>query len=199
MAEITLPSGDLSNVQIELDQNYQVNRSVWTGRKRASGLPGAQKWYASADVEGVATEFDERPWRRFLLACKGPLNWFRFPISCSQRTGSNPTVRTGATAGEALPLQGLPVSQTVLYAGQYMTVPLPSGHHRLVMLMQDLITNSSGQATASFLPALNEVPTTGAIVETIAPYLAASLTEARQGWQNRAGVTAFTLTVEENL
>lgn len=197
MAEIPLPSGDLEDVQIELDQNFQVNRSAWTGRRRVSGMPGAQRWYASAIVPNIATEDEERPWRLFLLKLRGPVHKFRFPVACSQRSGANPTVRSGATPFTTLPLQGLPASVTVLRGGQFMTVPLPSGHHRLVMLTEDLVSNASGQATATFVPELMETPATGATVETIAPYLHASLIDPRQGWKLSNGVSAFTITAEE--
>lgn len=197
MAEIPFPSGDLQDVQIELDQNYQVNRSEWTGRRRGSQMPGAQKWYGSASVFGIATEDDERPWRLFKIAMRGPVNWTRFPIACSQHAGPNPTVRAGASALTTLPLSGLPASRTVLKAGQYMTVPLPSGRWRLVMLMADLVSNGSGQGTATFIPELGEIPTTGATVETINPFLMASFVDSRQGWKVSDGVTDMPLAFEE--
>ncbi|BAK66894.1 hypothetical protein SLG_22190 [Sphingobium sp. SYK-6] len=199
MAEITMPAGDLEDVEIELDQNFQVNRSAWTGRRRVTGMPGVQKWYASATVPDIATEEDERPWRLFLLSLRGPLNWFRFPVACSQRAGSNPTVRAGGGPFTSLPLEGLPNSATVLKGGQYMTVPLPSGRHRLVMLTADLVTNGSGQGTATFVPELTETPTTGAIVETINPFLMAALTDSRQGWKLSNGVSVFQIVAEEAL
>lgn len=199
MAEITMPAGDLEDVEIELDQNFQVNRSAWTGRRRVSGMPGVQKWYASAVVPHIATEDEERPWRLFLLSLRGPIHWFRFPVACSQRTGSNPTVRSGAGPLTTIPLQGLPASTVVLKGGQFMTVPLPSGRHRLVMLTADLATNSSGQGTATFVPELTETPTAGATVETINPFLMAALMESRQGWRLNNGVSVFQLNVEEAL
>lgn len=199
MAEITMPPGDLEDVEIELDQNFQVNRSAWTGRRRVSGMPGAQKWYARATVPYIATEDDERPWRAFLLSLRGPVHWFRFPVACSQRTGTNPQVRSGSTPFTTIPLDGLPNSATVLKAGQFMTVPLPSGRHRLVMLTADLVTNSSGEGTATFVPELMEAPAENATVETINPFLMAALMDSRQGWSLRSGVSTFSLDVEEAL
>lgn len=199
MAEIPMPAGDLEDVEIELDQNFQVNRSAWTGRRRVSGMPGVQKWYASATVPGIATEEDERPWRVFKIAMRGPVNWARLKVACSQRTGANPTVRAGADPFTTLPLEGLPANVTALKAGQYMTVPLPSGRHRLVMLMADLVTNGSGQATATFVPELTGTPAEGAIVETIDPYMAVAFMDSRQGWKVSNGVTDMPLVFEEAL
>lgn len=199
MAEIPMPAGDLEDVEIELDQNFQVNRSAWTGRRRVSGMPGVQKWYASATVPGIATEEDERPWRVFKIAMRGPVNWARLKVACSQRTGANPTVRAGANPFTTLPLQGLPANATVLKAGQYITVPLPSGRHRLAMLMADLLTNGSGQGTATFLPELTETPAIGTTVETIDPYMAVAFVDARQGWKLSDGITDMPLVFEEAL
>lgn len=198
MAEIPMPTGDLEDVQIELDQNFQVNRSAWTGRRRVSGMPGAQKWYASAEID-LATEDEERPWRLFLLKLRGPVHRFRFPVACSQRAGANPTVRAGATDFTTLPLQGLPASATVLRGGQYLTVPLPSGHHRLVMLTEDLVSSPAGLGTATFVPELTEVPAEGTSVETVAPYMHAALIDPRQGWKISNGVSVFAISAEEAL
>ena len=199
MAEIPMPPGDLEDVQIELDQNFQVNRSIWTGSRRVSGMPGTQKWYASAVVPDISTEEQERPWRAFLLSLRGPVHRFRFPVACNQRAGSNPTVRIGATPFSTLPLQGLPANVTALSAGQFMTVPLPSGHHRLVMLTAPLVTNGQGLATATFVPELTGSPAAGTMVETINPYLHAALLSPRQGWKTNGGVSAFTIDAEEAL
>ena len=198
MAEIIMPAGDLEDVEIELDQNFQVNRSAWTGRRRVSGMPGAQKWFASATVPGIATENEERPWRLFLLSLRGPIHWFRFPVACSQREGTNPTVRTGPGPLTTLPLEGLPVSASaILKGGQFMTIPLPSGRHRLVMLTADLNSNGSGHGTATFVPELTETPTVGATVETIDPWLPAALMDGRQGWKLSNGVSVFQINAEE--
>ncbi|GLI99115.1 hypothetical protein [Sphingobium sp. BS19] len=199
MALITLPSQDFEKLTVELDQNFQVNRSEWTGRRRITGMPGLQKWYVSASIPALTTEMEERPWRAFFAAARGPVNSFAIQVACSQRTGSNPTVRAGATAGNTLPVAGMPASATVLQAGQYLTAILPSGRWRLLLLTADLTSNSSGLGTASFEPALTEIPATGSSVETIDPFIVCSLLEGRQGWTVDNGVTAITIAAEEAL
>lgn len=198
MVTISVPAGaDCSDVEWSLDTPAQVNRSAWSGARKVIGLPGAERWFATSALTPVSTETDERPLRAFILACRGPANTFRLPAACSQRSGTNPTVRTGANAGRTLPLQGLPPSTTVLVAGQFMTVPLPSGHERLVCLTADLASNGAGQGTATFSPMLGEVPTAGATVETIAPWALMALTNSRQGWKTEGGQTAFMIEAEE--
>lgn len=199
MAELTIPDTDFEDdLSIDLDQNYQVNRSAWTGRRRGTALPGAQRWFVSA-TRVFSTEDEERPWRAFLLGLKGPINKFRWPIACSQRVGSNPVVGSSPGNGFTLPLSGLPASVTVLEAGRFMTVPLPSGHHRAVMLTANLVSNGSGIGTATFVPNLNEVPTVGATVETIAPYIMAALIDPRQGITGANGTSSLKLDAEEAL
>lgn len=80
MAEIIMPTGDLEDVEIELDQNFQVNRSAWTGRRRVSGMRGRR----NGTVPHIATEDEERPWRLFLLSLRGPVHWFRFLVGAGK-------------------------------------------------------------------------------------------------------------------
>lgn len=171
MAEIAVPDQALIiEKQWQLDVPAQANKSAWTGRTKITGLPGAETWALKARVRLRSSLASQRPWRAFAIALRGVQNTFRVRAACNQRTGSNPTVAAGATNGYSAPLSGLPVSATVLRAGDFMTFALPSGHFRLVCLKADLISNASGVATASFEPALGEVPATGSTVETINPF-----------------------------
>lgn len=198
MAEITVPDQHLIiDKQWELDQPAQVNRSAWTRRAKIVGLPGAAIWTVKARIRIRTRESAKRPWRAFLLSLRGPVNTFKLWAACSQRTGSNPTVAAGAAIGWTLPLAGLPVSQTVLKAGQFMTVTLPSGFKALVCLNADLVSNGSGNATASFEPALNEVATVGATVETINPFALMRLTASGQGWSEEGGFQSMAFEAEE--
>lgn len=198
MAEITVPDQHLIvDKEWILDQPAQVNRSAWTGRAKIVGMPGASLWTVKASIRIRTKESAKRPWRAFLLSLRGPVNTFKLYAACSQRTGSNPTVAAGAAIGWTLPLTGLPVSQTVLKAGQFMTVTLPSGFKALVCLNADLVSNGSGTATASFEPALNEIAANGAAVETINPYCLMRLRSIAQGWSEAGGVQSMTFEAEE--
>ena len=63
-----------------------------------------------------------------------------------------------------------------------MTVPLPSGAYRVVCLTADLTSDGSGNATAAFVPALGEIPTLAATVETKDPFLPLALVNPEQGF-----------------
>lgn len=198
MTEITVPDQHLIvNKEWTLDQPAQVNRSAWTGRAKIVGMPGASLWSVKANIRLRARESEKRPWRAFLLSLRGPVNTFKLYAACSQRTGSNPTVSTGAAIGWTLPVTGLPFSQTVLVTGQFMTVSLPSGAKALVCLTSDLVSNGSGAATATFEPALPEAAANGATIETINPYCLMRLTATSQGWSEEGGMQSMAIEAEE--
>jgi hypothetical protein len=199
MAEIIVP--DPSALRLDGLRKLspsQRNRSIWTGASKSIGLPGAEMWLGSVSVPDIATELQERAWRAFLFALEGPQNWFRVPLPCNQHSGNRPTVAAGANAGYSLPLTGMTPGATILRAGQFMTVPLPSGRFRAVCLSADLVANGSGNATASFRPALTETPTLGATVETLNPFVPMSPVEDELGIVWNEGVGSFAFGVEEN-
>lgn len=200
MSEIALPNrDDLLLDGLKLRSPAQVNRSVWSGRRKVIGLAGTEVWTGQATIDLLTTEEEERPWRAWLFGLDGPVNWFRWVLPCNQHIGPKPTVDTGASDGYTLPLTGGQPNARILRAGQYMTVPLPSGHARAVCLTADLRFNSSGKATAAFKPAMNETPTLGATVETVDPYIPMSLVEDEQGFSLNNGVSGASFDVEEAL
>jgi hypothetical protein len=97
--------------------------------------------------------------------------------------------RAGPSDGYALPLTGLSASTTILKAGQFMTVPLPSGaRSRRLSDFRSCLSDGSGNATAAFVPALGEIPTLAATVETKDPFLPLSLVNPEQGFGYDGGV-----------
>lgn len=198
MAEIIVPApGELLLTNLDLDSPTQVNRSRWSGRRKVLGLPGAEVWHGMAAIADIATEEEERPWRGFLFGLRGPANWFRWPLPCNRHIGPKPTVGAGAGDGYTLPLIGMQSNATILRAGQFMTVPLPSGHHRAVCLVAPLKADAGGNATATFSPALNEVPTAGATVETAYPFIPMAPAEARLGFALDNAISGTSFPVEE--
>jgi hypothetical protein len=182
---------------IAVDVPALANRSIITSYRQVVAQPGAERWYLSAIIDPLVTENDEKAWRAFLFGLRGIRNYFHYRVACQTHSGSRPTVDTGATNGYSIPLTGMTPSTTILKAGDYMTVPLPSGHRRLVMLLLDLVTNSAGKATATLNVALNEVPAAGGLVETLAPFVPVSSTERRMGISYNNSVGNISLTLEE--
>ena len=179
----------------------QVNRSGWTGRRKVVGLPGAAMWTLTAEFSTRVGQDRAKPWRGFFAALHGPVNAFPV-IACEgqQTIAGNPAVRSGSGNATTVPLQGLPANQTVLVAGDFMTVSLPSGHKRLVCLTAPLVTNGQGQGTATFAPELGEIPAAGAAVEIQWPYGLMALTSDPPGWDVGVGQQyQFAITAEEAL
>jgi hypothetical protein len=200
MSEITVPDAEaLILHRLTLNAPAQVNRSRWTGRRKVVGLAGCETWRGRATIDVLATEAEERPWRAFLFDLQGPVNWFRWPLPCNRHIGPKPTVAAGAGSGYTLPLTGMQPSTRILARGQFMTVPLPSGHYRAVCLSADLVSDGSGNATATFKPALNEVPTLGATIETGSPFVPMSPVETELGLDSDNGVSGASFDVEEAL
>ena len=197
MSEITVPDQDMLLLDsLRLKAPAQTNRSKWTNRRKSVGLPGAEWWNGSVSIDVISTESEERAWRAFLFALGGPANWFRKRLACDQVV-ANPTVAAGAGDAYTMPLAGLGASGTVLVAGQWLTVPLPSGRYRTVCLVADLVS-ASGTGTATFRPALGEVPTTGATVEAINPFIALSPVIDELGLDYSQGVSGASFDVEES-
>lgn len=198
MSEITVPDYDnLILSGLSLLAPAQVNRSRWTGARKVVGLPGAELWRAKITVDSITTEVEERQWRAFLFGLRGPVNWFRWYLPCNQHIGPKPLVAAGATAGYSLPLDGMTANALILKAGQFITVPLPSGKTRAVVLTADLVTDGSGAATAQFEPALPEAPAENATVETADPWIAFALASDEQGFGYQDAVAGTELDVEE--
>jgi hypothetical protein len=179
MSEVILPDDDRIILNwVDCDTPAQVNRSKWTGGRTVIGLPGAELWKASVTLDTIETEFDERPWRAFFRKMRGVQNWFRLVVAEQLPSGARPIVASGALAGlYTVPLKGMTPNARVLFAGQYMTLVMPSGAYRLVCLEENLQADNSGNATAQFSPALREAPAVDSFVECDQPFMPASLTE----------------------
>lgn len=196
MALLEIPDHD-ALILLSLDPVVpdQLNRSIWTSRAQVVGLPGAEYWTAKAAIEPMATEDEERPWRAFIFGLKGRQNTFNLPIACQRHVGGKPLVNAATLAGYTLPLDGMQPSTRILRAGNFLTVPLPSGHARAVMLTADLITNGAGEATAQLNFALGEVPANNVIVETAQPYIPMRSVSGNSSmiWDNAVSATSFEL------
>lgn len=196
MALLTVPDTEaLILNSLTLDVPDQMNRSIWTRRRKIAGLPGAEMWMASFSLAPMATEDDERPWRAFLFNLRGRQNYFHYPLPKQRHIGGKPLVNAASASGYELPLDGMQPSTRILSAGHYMTVPLPSGHNRLVMLAADLVTNASGQATAQLNIELGEIPANNATVETADPFIPVCNADPRItiSWDNAVAGAGFNL------
>ncbi|MDZ7906367.1 MAG: hypothetical protein U5N55_11755 [Cypionkella sp.] len=200
MPEVIVPDHSEPIIRtLDFYEPMGINRSDWTGVRKSIGRPGAGFWRGQIAVADIATELEERQWRAFTARLRGTQNWFKVYLPCQSHIGPAPTVAAGATNGYSLPLTGMSPSTLILYAGQHITVPLPSGHSRAVRLTDHLVTDSSGNATASFSPALNEVPALAATVETARPFVAVTASQPDNPFEQEDGVSRFQMDIEESI
>lgn len=199
MSEVSVPShDDLLKTSLRLISPWQDNPSAWTGNSKTVGQPGIERWAGAVAIGDIATEIEERQWRAFLWELSDPANWFRWLLPCQSHDGSKPVVGSGAGSAYTLPLSGLTPSASILSAGQYLVVPLPSGKYRTVGLTAALSSDGSGNATAQFRPALSETPTAGATVETLDPFIAMRPAVDTLGLDTDQGVSGTGFDVREN-
>lgn len=200
MTVLTIPNPS-ALILLSIDDSVpdQLNRSPWTSRSQVVGLPGAEMWFIRAALEPIVTELEERPWRAFAYGLRGRQNTFHFPVACQRHIGGKPVVDTGATDGYTLPLKSMAVSTRILSAGQYLTVPLPSGHHRLVALTADLITDGAGKATAQLNFELGEVPDEDDVVESANPFVPVRNASSRGSFSYDNAVSGRAFDLEEAL
>lgn len=191
----------LRGIRWRLHDPAQVNRSGWTGTRKVIGLPGAALWSAKGTFVPILGADAADPWIAFFIGLRGQANCFPLiAVERRQTSIANPVVDAGANAGKTLPLAGLPPYATVLGSGMRMSVPLPNGHVRLVVLQAPLVANAVGKAVAVFLPELSLVPTAGATVEIREPYSLVSQTNPESGWDVGAGqLYPFEMEAEEAL
>lgn len=120
--------------------------------KRQVRSRGGQRWAFKLSY-GHMRRDEMAPLIAFALAQRGQFGTFAFvpPVVGSRRSGSGAlTVRTAMSGGRAIPVQG-PVSTVIASVGDY--VKFANGT-KVYMLTADVVTNASGQATASIEPAL---------------------------------------------
>jgi hypothetical protein len=82
MANLILPEElQLVSIKPRLVQPAQQNRSLWTGRSKIIGLPGAEYWTGQAMFRVFATEAAIRKARAFFFGLRGPVNTFDLPVT----------------------------------------------------------------------------------------------------------------------
>ena len=123
LLEIPDPEALILN-SLTLDVPDQMNRSIWTRRRKIVGLPGAEMWMASFSIEPLATEDDERPWRAFLFNLRGRQNHFNYPLPRQRHVGGKPLVNAASGSGYTLPLDGMQPSTTLSTCTALHSCPL---------------------------------------------------------------------------
>lgn len=174
MTTITFPSTPKAqNMSWRLIQPAQVNISGWTG-KRQVVASGRGWWECQFTLPPIVGTTNVNAWRSFMGLARGSANDFQVPVDPTAQSSvvASPLVNGASQIGRSLVTDGWPVSTTVLYAGQFVTIG-----NQLLQLTSNITSNGSGQATITFEPAIRTSPADNAAIEFKNPYCLMYLTE----------------------
>jgi len=175
MATITFPSSPKPRgMQWKLHQPTQINVSEWTGRRQVQSSNRGW-WECRFTLPPIVGRDNFNPWRSFLAQARGGANDFQVPIDNVEQaanTGNTARVNGGFQTGRSLTTNGWPASQTILQAGQFVTI-----NDQLLQLTADVATSAGGTATIEFEPPIRVSPADNAVIEYRNPYALMYLVE----------------------
>lgn len=167
MTTITFPSSPKpSTMSWRLVQPAQQNISQWTGARQV--LPSGRGWWeCSLTLPPIVGETAVNNWRAFIAAAQGAANDFQVPVNeiAQSSATATPLVNGAGQTGRSLITDGWPASTTVLYGGQFVTIG-----NQLLQLTNNIVSDSSGNATITFAPAIRVSPADNAAIEFKNPY-----------------------------
>lgn len=188
----------IRSIRLTMEDAVMVSTSPYTFAEQAQAHQG-QRWVAdvvSAPVHGA----DAAACKAWFAALRG-----RFGIFCigdsSQKTPfgtavGTPVVYGAGQTGMSLVTSGWGVSQTVLKAGDYIQLGAVNeftneftsefgsdGIARLHQVVEDVVSDSSGNATISIWPRLRSSPANGAAITTSNCKGTFRLAENERSWE----------------
>lgn len=167
VALVAMPtSPGARNVEFDIQDAVGIVDSPFTGQIQTQPWPGAEMWSGTFTLPALARS-DAAAWIAFLMQLRGMTNAFMLgdPLNTTPfgTPSGNPVVAAGnlamsqtlATSGWATSTSGL------LLPGDYIQIGV-----RLHRVLDNVESDSSGNATFNIWPSLREVPTTGISVIT---------------------------------
>lgn len=154
---IYMPSvPNFTNCRFGLETNTQTFVSPLTKNVQRVLLAGS-RWSASYTLPAM-NRAQAGPWKAFFDLCEGQANVFvAFDPDCKtprgKIIGSTPLVNGATQTGSSLTTDGWAHSTLVLKAGDYFAV-----NGELKRVTSDTTSDSSGNATINFKPALRSSP-----------------------------------------
>lgn len=173
-----------------------MGRSVLDGTVQAAPL-GPPRW-AFTITMGVLRRSEATQWEAFIFRLRGMANrtrawdWRReAPLGPAPGT----PVLAAAATGDTCSISGWTPSTFIMAAGSWMGI-----NGELKMLMNDLTSNGSGQATAVFEPPLRATAPSGGAVVLVKPTATFVMTSERSSFTQEGGRAprGGTLTFEES-
>jgi len=174
MATVTFPSTPKPNgMTWRLVMPSQTNVSDWTGRRQTIAS-GRGWWECQFSLPPIVTKTRVNVWRAFIAKCRGRANDFQIPVDPTPQSAAvaTPLVNGAAQTGRTLNTDGWPVSSTVLFAGEFVTI-----NNQLLQLTENVTSNASGVAVLTFEPPVRAAPADNAAIEFKNPYCLMYLVE----------------------
>lgn len=167
MTNYTLPNHTgIASITIRQSQRVRLSESRFNYVQQVLNY-GGQRWEADVRIP-IINHADARDWLAFLSKLKGPLNTFTMgdPVAATARgtPGGTPLVNGASQTGSSLIIDGCSLSQTDwLKAGDY--IQLGTGEDaRMHMVLDDVNSDGSGDATLSLWPDITSAPADNATV-----------------------------------
>jgi len=195
---ITFPSSVIKPKRITwgLISNVQSFPSPLTGATQTLRIPG-ERWRFVFYWEDL-DDTNMADLTAFIVQARGGAE--RFKLGDLYRTtprgagGGTPLVAGASQSGASLTTDGWPNSTLVLKRGDFFEV-----NGELKMVVADVTSNGTGQATVTFEPPLRASPADNAPLTTASPGATFRLEEPKNEWDHQAGfATNVTLTAVES-
>lgn len=174
MATITFPSEPAAqSMSWRLVQPSQTNISSWTGARQTLAFNRGW-WECDYALPPIVGTLNILAWRSFIAKAQGSANDFQVPVDPVAQTAISSTVLTNGVnqTGRSIATDGWPATTAVLLAGQFVTI-----NNQLLQVRDNVISNSSGQATIQVEPPVRQPVADNTAVEYRNPYCLMYITE----------------------
>tara|TARA_R100000951_G_C2649062_1_gene183708 strand:+ start:435 stop:1064 length:630 start_codon:yes stop_codon:yes gene_type:complete len=159
----------VARVEITATDVVSISESPFTLAQQVVRHAGA-RWSATISIPPVKRS-DSEYWNSFLLRLRGQFGTFLLgdpnaatPRGSASSAAGTPVVNGASQTGNNLNIDGLPASAVgYLLAGDYVQLG-SAASARLYKVLEDVNSNSSGEATLNLWPDLRSSPADGATV-----------------------------------
>ena len=157
----------VARVEITATDVVSISESPFTLAQQVVRHAGA-RWSATISIPPVKRS-DSEYWNSFLLRLRGQFGTFLLgdpnaatPRGSASSAAGTPVVNGASQTGNELNIDGLPASAVgYLLAGDYIQLG-SAASARLYKVLEDVNSNSSGEATLNLWPDLRSSPADGA-------------------------------------
>lgn len=183
---LSLPASDCrAKISLTAHNVSEMTRSRFTMEQQVFAHSG-QVWMATVTLPPLYAD-DAKAWIAWLVSLRGSVGTFLMgdPVSATPRgsAGGTPLVNGAGQTGTTLAIDGATASQTGwLKAGDH--IQLGSGTtSRLHMVLQDVDTDGSGNASIDIWPSLRSSPADNAALTLTSPMTKWRLMSGQIGWE----------------